>query len=107
MAITTCVVSGTLLGPNGQPLQDATVEAYITAPFFHGDGSQIADLKVTTTTDLNGAWSLTLIETASVNRTMTIAFNMPTGSVERYRREYTIVVPAQASASFATLATGQ
>lgn len=107
MAITTCTVSGSLKGPDGAALSGVTVYAYTNAPFFHSDGTLIPDYQVTTTTDATGAWSLTLIETASVTKTIIIAFDLPTGSVEKKRKEYTVTVPATATASFSTLATGQ
>jgi hypothetical protein len=107
MAITTCAVSGTIYGPNGSALEGVTVEAYIDAPFFHGDGTCIADYKVSTTTNSSGAWSLTLIETASVSKTMNIAISFPMGSGELHRRVYQVSVPASASANFHTLAAGQ
>lgn len=105
MAISTCTVSGTLYSVNNQPLQDVVIEVYCARPFFHTDGTHVIDYKVSTTTDSNGAWSLSLIETATVDKTLTISFEMPTGSVERQRRTYTMTVPNQASANFSDIAT--
>ena len=107
MAITTCTVSGTLKTVLNAALSGVTVEAYCTQPFFHSDGTQIVDYGVSTTTDATGAWSLTLIETTSITKSLSVAFEFPTGSVERKRREYTIVVPATATANFSDLAAGQ
>jgi hypothetical protein len=107
MAITTCTVSGTIYGPNGSALSGVEVEAYIDQPFFHGDGTLIADYKLSTTTDSTGAWSLTLIETTSVTKTMNVAIKFPLGSGELHRKQYQITVPASGTANFHTLAAGQ
>lgn len=107
MAISTCVVSGTVYTLAGAGLTDVNVKAYITTPFFHTDGTWLPNYEVSTTTASDGTWSLTLIETASISKTMTIAFDYPDGSAQRARREYTITVPATSTANFATLATGQ
>jgi len=105
MAITTCTVSGTLKTVLNTALSDVTVEAYCTQPFFHTDGTHIVDYGVSTTTDANGAWSLVLIETTSISKSLTVAFEFPTGSVERKRREYHVVVPATATANFSDIAS--
>lgn len=105
MAISTCVVSGTLKTVSNTALSDVEITAYSTRPFFHTDGTHIVDYGVSTTTDSNGAWSLTLIETETITKTLTVSFDFPTGSVERVRREYTIEVPNTATANFADLAT--
>jgi hypothetical protein len=105
MAITTCAVSGVIYSPSGAALSDVTVEAYATYPFFHTDGTLIADYKVSTTTSASGTWSLTLIETTSVSKSLTIAIQFPTGTTERMRREYAVIIPNQSSVSFNTLVT--
>jgi hypothetical protein len=107
MAISTCVVSGTLKDLTGAALVGYSVYAYLTTPFFHSDGTLIPPYKVSTTTDSSGNWSLTLIETTSISKTITIAFDLPTGTAERMRREYTVTIPNQASVNFDTLVTGQ
>lgn len=107
MAISTCVVSGTLKDVSGTAIANVTVEAYLTTPLFHTDGTMIPAYKVSTATAADGTWSLTLIETATITRTLVIAFELPTGSVERLRREYTVTVPNTASVAFNTLVTGQ
>lgn len=107
MAISTCVVSGTLKDLSGTALQGYSVYAYSTTPFFHGDGTLIPPYKISTTTAADGTWSLTLAETTSISKTITIAFDLPTGGVERLRKEYTVTIPNQASVNFDTLVTGQ
>lgn len=107
MAISTCVVSGTLKDLTGTALSGYNVYAYLTTPFFHTDGTLIPAFKVSTTTDASGNWSLTLIETTSISKTITIVFDLPTGTVERLRREYTVTIPNTGTANFSTLAAGQ
>lgn len=107
MAISTCVVSGTIKDLTGTALSGVTVEAYMTTPFFAADGTLIAPFKDTTTTAGDGTWSLTLMRTTTLAKTFTIAFLLPTGSVERARREYTVTIPETSTANFSDLAAGQ
>ncbi len=107
MAITSCTVSGTVKTPDNTGLQNVTIKASITQPFAHADGTLIAAYQVSTTTDANGAWSLTLIETATVTKTMTIVIEYPTGGTEYRRQSYTVTIPNAASANFSDLITGQ
>lgn len=105
MAISTCVVSGTLVTPSNTALSGVEVKAYSTKPLFHTDGTLIVDYAVSTTTDSNGDWSLTLIETETIEASLTVSFDMPVGAVERKRKDYTVVVPNAASADFADIVT--
>jgi hypothetical protein len=106
MAITICTVTGTVRSPAGGGLPGVTVRANLVTPFVHSaDGSFIATYEVTTTTASDGTWSLNLIETATPQTTVTIAFDYPAGSQNYQRREYTIMVPNQASATFSSLVT--
>lgn len=112
MAISTCIVSGTVNSLLGQGLNSVTVKASIVQPFFHTDGTQFLNYEVSTTTDTNGAWSLTLIQTATANAgagiPLTVALEYPSGGAGDYlRREYTIIVPNQATANFSDLIAGQ
>lgn len=107
MAINTCVVSGTVYTLSGAGLSDVNVKAYITQPIIHTDGTLIPNYEVSTTTAANGTWSLTLIETTTISKTLTIAFDYPDGSAQRARREYTVTIPNSGTANFGTLAAGQ
>jgi len=107
MAITSCTISGNIKTPDNQALEDVTVKAYPTRPFTHADGTLIAAYQVSTTTDSSGDWALTLVETATVSKTLTIVIEYPTGGTEFRRQEYTVTVPNQASANFSDLITGQ
>jgi hypothetical protein len=102
MAITTCTVSGTIKDPSNTVISGTVVKASITTPFLHGDGTYIADYELSTEVDANGAWSLTLIETTSISKKITIEIVYPTGNGTR-SRTYSITVPATASANFHSL----
>lgn len=104
MAITTCTVSGTIKNISNAAITNATIRAYITTPFFHTDGTWIGAYEVTATPDGTGAWTLTLIETTSVSKTITVVFDYQGGTADRKRREYVITVPVTATANFSDLA---
>lgn len=107
MAITTCVVSGTVKTLGNAGLTPVTVRASIPKPFKHpSDGSVIANYEVSTTTDVDGNWSLTLIETTTPAISVVITFDYSTGFEQR-RKEYTITVPNQATANFTDLTGSQ
>ncbi len=107
MAITTCTVSGTIKDPSATAIPSVIVRAYIPSPFFHADGTWIAAYELSTTTDSNGAWSLTLMETTTITKTITITFDYSSSSVSasHKRKEYTVIVPATATANFSAIAT--
>jgi hypothetical protein len=103
MAISTCVVSGALKSVDNQALVNSFVRAYLTTPFFHADGTFIGNYQVSTEVASDGTWSLTLIETTTVSKTLTIRIEYPGGTHDRLVKEYTIVVPNTASATLASL----
>ena len=106
MAITICTVSGKVLTPSGTGLTGVTVKANLVTGFVHpSDGSFIATYEVTTTTAADGSWSLALIETTTPATSMTIAFDYPAGSQNYQRKEYPVVVPNTATATFQSLVT--
>ena len=111
MAINTCVVSGNVFSLMNQGLNAVSVKANIIRPFTHADGTLIMSYEVTTTSSVTGAWSLTLIETTTPQVggiPITVAFEFPSGSSGSYnRKEYTVVVPNTATATFASLIAGQ
>lgn len=106
---TVCTVSGVIRDTSGTLLPGTTVKANLRMPFIHTtDSSLIVNYEVTTTTDANGAWSLNLVETTTNSVTMTVTIFYATGSTNpNDRKEYTVTVPNSASATFATLISGQ
>lgn len=107
MAISTCVVSGKLASPNGMGIVGVTIKANYNRPILYGDGSLIMPNEQSTSSAADGTWSLTLVENASTSSSTTIAFYFPTGGTTYDRKEYTIIVPNQATANFSNLITGQ
>lgn len=105
MAISTCVVSGTIKDLENNAVSGATVKAKITSPFFHSDGTYIADYQVSTTVDGTGAWSLTLIETASISRTILVEIAYQIGSESMQKKVYAITVPNTSTANLSDLVT--
>lgn len=60
--------------------------------------------EVTTTTATDGTWSLALVETVTPSVTLNISFSYPLGTnTITDRKDYTVIVPNQASATFASL----
>lgn len=107
MSVTTCVVTGTLKDLSGTAIEGAAVYAYSVQPILYSDGTMLAPYKVSTTTASDGTWSLTLAETTSISRNIVIAIDMPSGSSQTVRREYTVTIPASGPVTFASLITGQ
>lgn len=107
MAVSTCVVSGTIVDPTGAAVVGATVSATTTVAYFYTDGSLIIPYVTSTTTSASGTWNLTLAETTTTTNSVEISIQIPNGSGGTIRRNYTIVVPNSGTANFATLAAGQ
>lgn len=108
-APTVCSVTGTCRDSSGSALQGVIIRASAIRPFIHStDSSLITNYEVSTTSASNGTWSLSLVETATDSVTMTITFIYPaSSSASSARKEYTITVPNSASATFASLVSGQ
>jgi len=108
MAATICTVSGTCKKIDGTAFQSVTVKASCARPFVHPTDSVLYEnYEVTTTTDSSGAWSLSLVETATPALTYTVSFYYP-GSLNDYqRKDYTVTIPNSASVAFESLISGQ
>jgi hypothetical protein len=103
MAITSCTVSGNVKTPDNSNLQGVIVKAYLIHPVEYADGTLVAPYQVSTETDSDGNWELDLVETTTVSASMTIAFEFPSGGADYRRKEYTVIIPNSASATFASL----
>jgi hypothetical protein len=103
MAISTCVVSGTIKSPEHGVLTTAMVRAFIL-PLVHADGTFVADYSIEAAVNASGVWSMTLIETATVSKKMTFEIIYPTRNGTR-RKFYVATIPNQASADFDDIAT--
>ena len=104
-----CTITGTLVDPTFTPIQGATVQARLTRPYVDPtSGALVPNLAIETMTAVDGTWSLSLTETTTANVGVTIAFfyvldqnNAPA------TYEYTIIVPATTTATFASLIGSQ
>lgn len=106
---TVCAVSGTCRDSGGNLLSGVTVRARQLHPYVHSvDNSLVMPYVVSTTSASDGTWSLSLIETATESKTVTIDFLYSTGSnLPNDIHSYTVTVPNSASATFASLISGE
>lgn len=104
-----CTITGTLVDPTFTPIQGATVQARMIRPYVDPtSGSLVPNFAIETTTAVDGTWSLALTETTTANVGVTLAFyyvldqnNAPAVY------EYTVLVPATSTATFASLIGSQ
>jgi hypothetical protein len=96
----TCVVSGLIYDAEGNPVLGATITANLELSTTYNSSIRLGQQKATTTTDALGAWSLTLVETASVDPTIKYRFEAKGFNVEwvEYRS-----VPDQPTADYEDL----
>lgn len=100
-----CTVTGSIFDLTGTPIGGATVKAYLTTAYFYGT-ALVVPYELSTTTDTSGGWSLTLQETFSVGRSITISIEYPPNTTDnKVRLDYAIVVPNQSTANFSDLVT--
>lgn len=103
-APSTCIVSGTLLNVSAVAISGATVRCNITTPFVH-TANLIPASQVSTTTAADGTWSLTLIETTTITKSLLIEFEYTDGGSSLKKAAYPIVVPNTPTALFSNLVT--
>lgn len=100
----TCTVSGTVYGPGGSALEGVKVKIYVTSAFTDTYGNYIpAGVIASTTTDSNGAWSLSTLQTEGLGRSVTFRFEYPLGNNQSHVVDYAAVVPDQSTANFSDL----
>lgn len=103
-APSTCTVSGNIYGPNGSAVEGAKVKVYITTSFYDSNGNYIPEgLYASTATDSNGAWSLAVIRTATLNTSVTFQFEYPLGNNQSVSLKYPAVIPNSSTANFSAL----
>lgn len=103
-APSTCTVSGVLYGPTASPVEGVKVKVYVTTAFTDDSGNYIpAGLLASTTSDEDGAWSLAVIRTADLGRSVTFQFEYPLGNNQSASVKYAAVIPDAASAEFSDL----
>lgn len=104
-APSTCLVSGTLYGPDAVAIAGAVVKAYVSTGFTDGSGNYIpAGVLGTTTTASDGTWSLAVIRTQALGHSVTFQFEYPLGNNQSASRKYAAVIPTSGStANFSDL----
>lgn len=108
---TVCTVSGLLRDPSGAALAGATIIVQSIKPFIHPtDNSLITNFILTTTSGLDGTFSINIVETTTPNVTLTLSIRYLLGSTTNSTpvlTSYTILVPNAASATLASLIAGE
>lgn len=103
-APSTCTVSGVLYGPDAVAVSGATVKVYVTTGFTDGSGNYIpSGILAQTETAADGTWSLDVIRTEGIARSVTFQFEYPLGNNQSRSVKYAAVVPDQSSANFSDL----
>lgn len=100
--ISTCTVTGYEKDVQGNAVEGAEIIAYIPAPFFHGN-NRIESFKATTTTNSDGEWTLDLIETETIEKSMIISIKSGNGDGGMTLNEYSVVVPNIAATDFSDI----
>jgi hypothetical protein len=99
-----CTVSGVIYGPGAAPLEAIVIKAYVTTGFTDLDGNYIpSGVLAETTSDINGEWSLDVIQTETLARSVTFQFEYPLGNNQSKSVKYACVIPDTATADFADL----
>lgn len=108
MPISTCIVSGNVRNLLNNNVLNCAITVSVASPFFHpSTGSWISGEIESTSTDSSGNFSLTLIETASAGQNVRFTFSYFDGSSGRKVKQYSVVIPNQASADLSTLIGSQ
>lgn len=103
-APSTCTVSGTLYGPGAVALSAVKIKCYVTSPFTDASGNYIPEgVLASTTSDDNGAWSLAVVQTEALGRSVTFQFEYPLGNNQTSSVKYAAVIPDDATADFSDL----
>ena len=99
-----CTVSGVVYGPSASPLENVVVKVYVTSAFTDASGNYIPEgVLASTTTDSDGAWSLDVIQTADIGRSVTFQFEYPLGNQQSRSIKYAAVVPNDSTSDFSDL----
>lgn len=109
-APTVCTVSGTCRDLGGNALGGVTITARNSRPFIHPtDSSLVMPYEVSTTSSgVDGTWSLSLVETTTPAISIVITLQYPMNSTANEQtRDYTVTIPNSASATFSSLITGE
>ncbi len=95
----TCTVSGTFLNPQGSAVSGATVRFNIESPVLDATGRLLMPKEITTTTAVDGTWSLDILQSIAGNLSLEIN---PTSLSPLVRYCFSMVIPATGTATFAS-----
>ncbi len=106
---TTCAITGTIRNTSGTLVSGAVVSVNSIKPFIHPtDNSLVVNYSVYDTTTALGTFSLSVIETTTPAVSLILTIEYPMDSTSTIvRQQYYITVPNSASATLASLISGQ
>lgn len=98
MAISTCAVTGNVKSLLGSNVQNCTIRVGAVMPFFHSGGpSWISGEMGSTSTDVDGDFSITVIETESQGVKLQFTFEYSDGASGKRTKTYSVAVPDDAT----------
>lgn len=106
MALSTCIVSGTIQTLLGAAVTNATITAYVPVPFF-ADVTLITGEQASTTTASDGTYSLTVIRTLNYGQKITFRIKYYDGTANYRTVSYSVYIPNQSTADLADLVAAQ
>lgn len=101
-----CLVSGTIVDATCTPISGVNVNAKVNRPYVDPiSGSLIPNQAIQVVSDVNGNWSMSLIETttANIGITFTFLYSSDENNSQQVEYEYTVLIPATTTATFASL----
>lgn len=102
--INECIITGHVKDMSGNPVDGAQLKFYEQDPFWHGD--TLISLEKTILTDSQGYFEESIVETASVSRTISVQITYSSGGEIIFTQQFNnIIIPNQTSARLADLIT--
>lgn len=99
-----CSVSGSVFAPGGAPLEGVKIKVNVTTAFTDASGNYIpSGVIASTTSDAAGAWTLPVVQTASLGRSVTFEFVYPLSNNQSQSVKYAAVIPNTPTALFSDL----
>lgn len=108
-APTVCTVSGTIRDTSGTVLSGAVISVQALKPFIHTtDNSLVVNYGVSTTSAADGTFSLNVIETTTNSVSLSLTIKNASGTAaNQVATTYYVTIPNSASATLASLISGQ
>ncbi len=96
----TCSVTGTIVDSSAVAVSGVAIRFRVVKPLLDASSNLVVPTEVSTTTASNGSWSISLDQ--GISGIMSIDFPAST-TASTLRSSYSITVPSQTSATFASL----